>query len=132
MLASRLGFWFMKRMQRLIARFLLLFALAGIFLPAALQATAAPSHMCCRRTAQHHCHSFALTDPGQAAVHGPGCSQGCRRAVATSQCAHLEPSRFESLLEELAINASDFQRSFVSSEFSSSESTRAPPRTSIA
>jgi hypothetical protein len=40
-------------MQRLIARFLLLFATAGVLLPPVLQATAAPSHLCCRRMAQH-------------------------------------------------------------------------------
>ena len=49
-------------MQRLIARFLLLFATAGVLLPAVLQATAAPSHLCCRRMAQHQCHSYANTN----------------------------------------------------------------------
>src|SRR5437763_10402113 len=80
-------------MQRVIARFLLLLVAAGTLVPPALQASGAPSALCCRRSAQHRCHSYALTDPEQAAIHGPGCSRDCRRAVAVSHWAHPEPWR---------------------------------------
>jgi hypothetical protein len=114
-------------MQRLIAGLLLLLAFAGTFLPPALQATVAPSHLCCSRTAQHRCHSFALTEPGQTAIHGTGCPQNCRRAMATSQWAHPETPRVAVFADELGVHETVAQVSFPETEVSSFQSTRAPP-----
>src|SRR5438270_630158 len=49
-------------MQRLTARFLLLFALAGTFVPLTLAAVAPPPHSCCLRKAAHHCHGAETAD----------------------------------------------------------------------
>lgn len=114
-------------MQRLIARFLLLFAAAGIFVPLALQASGAPTHLCCRRSAQHHCHSYAVTDPEQAAVHAAGCSRDCRRAVATSQWAHPEPSRAVRALQLSALKPAETRSHSLAIGVFSAQSTRAPP-----
>ncbi|HKU26584.1 MAG TPA: hypothetical protein VJQ54_14000, partial [Candidatus Sulfotelmatobacter sp.] len=90
-------------MQRLIARFLLLFAAAGVILPPALQATAAPMHLCCRRMAQHQCHSYAITNPDEAGFHGPGCSQNCRRAMVVSHWGNPEASRVALFRERISL-----------------------------
>ena len=51
-------------MQRLIARFLLLFALAGTFVPMAQALAAAPPHACCIRKI-HQCHGSASPESTQ-------------------------------------------------------------------
>src|SRR3954464_13558142 len=80
-------------MQRLIARFLLLFAAAGVLLPPVLQATAAPSHLCCRRMAKHQCHSYANTNPDEPAIHGPGSPENDPRALVIWHWANPQPLR---------------------------------------
>lgn len=115
-------------MQRLIARFLLLFAAAGVVLPPALQATAAPNHLCCRRSAQHHCHSFAATNPGEAAFHASGCSQNCRRAVVISHWGHPEPLRTALYKQAVAIAAPALPVRIADEPLRSALSARAPPR----
>ena len=55
---------FVIKMQRLTARLLLLFALAGNFLPVALAATTAPPRACCLRMA-HKCHKRPARNPKQ-------------------------------------------------------------------
>src|SRR5450755_2955102 len=75
-------------MQRLIARFLLLFALVGTFLPLAFAVTAAPVHACCLRKAVHQCH-----EADQLAFRCAGCcNRHSQRAVSTTQSAHPRPS----------------------------------------
>jgi hypothetical protein len=68
-------------MRRLTARLLLLFALAGTFVPPALAATAAPPHACCIRKAAHQCHGS-----------GPEADQ----ARFTAQVAAIEAAVVES------------------------------------
>jgi len=82
-----------KSMQRFTARFLLLIALVGTLLPLALQAKAAPSHACCRRTGAHHCSDSASPHSGGAVLRDAGCcNHDCCRAVASSQYAHPQPA----------------------------------------
>jgi hypothetical protein len=114
-------------MQRLIAHFLLLLAAVGTVVPPALQASGAPAHLCCRRSGQHHCHSYALADPEQPAVGGPGCSRDCCRAVAISQWAHPEPSRAAGPLEMSAIRLPEGRSHSLALGVFSTRSTRAPP-----
>jgi hypothetical protein len=122
---------FQVRMQRLIARFLLMLAAAGILLPPALQAATAPAHLCCRRTEQHRCHSYAVTNPGETTVHGPGCSQNCRRAVAVSNFADPERSSEAFLRQDAGINATIASFTAFDDPLRSSLCTRAPPQSLI-
>ena len=79
------------RMQRWTARFLLLLALVGTFVPLALAATAAPTHACCLRKA-HHCHESAAADSEQLAIRNAACcNHDCCRAVTTPQWAQPQP-----------------------------------------
>jgi hypothetical protein len=114
-------------MQRLTARFLLLFALAGTFVPAAMQALAPPPHACCLRKAVHRCHAAgAQQDP---VVSDAGCcNHDCCRAVTTAQWAHPETSEDASAValitnREIALPSYGPIREFVSSH-----SSRAPPQ----
>jgi len=66
-------------MQRLTARILLLFALAGTFVPAALQALAASPHACCLRKSAHRCHASGSEEP--TASSAGCCNHDCCHAV---------------------------------------------------
>jgi len=115
-----------ENMQRVIARFLLGLALAGTFLPAAMQALAAPPHACCLRKAAHSCHKSAGDQ--QRSVHGPGCCDGnCYRAVTTSHWAHPQPSQQTVSLENLSQRGIDSQPVRCLKDAASTQSTRAPP-----
>src|SRR5579863_3445615 len=90
------------QMHRLTARLLLLFALAGTFVPLALAATAAPAHACCRRKAAHPCHDSAGAESEQLAIRGTGCcSHDCCRAVTTSQWASPQPGMTADLIRNV-------------------------------
>src|SRR5579864_399055 len=81
-----------ESMHRLSARFLLMFAFVGTFLPLASVATAAPPHACCIRKAAHQCHG-SLGDGNELTVRSTGCcSHDCCRGVRTSQSAHPQLS----------------------------------------
>jgi hypothetical protein len=118
-------------MQRLTARLLLLFALAGNFLPFALAATSASPHACCIRKSAHPCHSSAETQ-GLSIGSRSCCSQDCSRAVTTSQSA--QPRSPIAALAQLTVSASVADQDHVASlaEFLASRSARAPPQLSIA
>jgi len=118
-------------MQRWTARFLLLFALAGTFLPLALQGTAAPAHLCCRRSGEHHCHSYALTDPGHAFVRTAGCNHDCCRGARTTQVAQPEATLAAALNGNISFNSSDRRPDDPDGQFVSFRSSRAPPQLSI-
>jgi hypothetical protein len=126
-----LGFVPGHSMQRLIARFLLLLATAGVLLPAVLQATAAPSHLCCRRMAQHQCHSYANTNPDEPAVRGPGCSQNCRRALVISHWANPQLLRTSLFRQTITITGNVFRIAIAADPLRCSLTTRAPPAYSI-
>jgi len=121
-----------KSMQRLTARLLLLIALAGTFVPLALQAAGAPPRACCRRMAMHHCHAAAVADPREPIASAPCCHHNCFRGVTTSQCAQPEPPPAGVFRPEAQNHQSDFQSEIPDFEFLSTQSARAPPPFSIA
>ncbi|HLZ41620.1 MAG TPA: hypothetical protein VKQ11_11695 [Candidatus Sulfotelmatobacter sp.] len=120
-------------MQRLIARLLLLFSLAGTSVPLALQASVAPPHACCLRKAVHRCHQAEAADRHEPVAAAPGCCHhNCLRAVKTSQSAHPEPSvtsAFEPVRQNYLAKS---QPGVPASQIFSTKSTRAPPRPAIA
>ena len=122
-----------KRMHRLTARILLLFALAGTFVPLALAATAAPPHACCRRKGAHPCHDSAAIESDQLAIRNAGCcNHDCCRAVTTSQSANPQPGMIASFAPNVDAHITDPHPTTPASELSASQSTRAPPQVSIA
>jgi hypothetical protein len=132
MLAPPLILLYEKSMQRLTARFLLLFAVVGAFVPLVLAAAAAPPHACCIRQAAHQCHgSFAETN--QRAVRDTSCCrQDCCRAVRTSYSAHLQPTLASVLARHLKARILDFHAEASAADLLASQSPRAPPQVSIA
>src|SRR5271169_1781281 len=116
-------------MQRLIARFLLLFALAGTFVPLALAATAAPPHACCLRKSFHQCHG---SDPDERAIRSAACcNHDCCRAVTTSQCAHPQPRMTALFPQNVSARAAELNPDSPAADLSASQSTRAPPQVSL-
>ncbi len=114
-------------MQRLIARLLLLFALAGTFIPLALAAAAPPPHACCVRKAAHQCHG-SVPESDQLAICASGCcNRDCRRAVITSQYASPQPRATAAFLQKLGGGIANPSDSISFTQFSASQSTRAPP-----
>src|SRR5579862_4211121 len=114
-------------MQRLTARFLLMFALAGTFVPVALQALAAPPRACCRRTAAHHCLDATTPTDGPILRDAGCCNHDCYRAVTTSQWAHLQSSQIAVTAEEVSGRDIDSQPIPAATELFSVQSPRAPP-----
>ncbi|HKF02019.1 MAG TPA: hypothetical protein VKB49_06875 [Candidatus Sulfotelmatobacter sp.] len=118
-------------MQRLTARLLLFFALAGTFVPVAMQALAAPPHACCLRKAVHRCHTpGASQDP--VARDAGCCHHDCSRAVTTAQWANLEASQNSSATLRAAHHETASRTSAPTKELLSSRSTRGPPQFPIA
>src|ERR1700685_491721 len=79
-------------MHRLTARFLLLFALVGNFVPLALASVAQKPHACCARKAARPCHGGAIADSSRLSIHDASCcNHDCCRAVTTAQWAHPHP-----------------------------------------
>jgi hypothetical protein len=120
-------------MQRLIARLLLLFVLAGTLIPLALAETAAPAHACCVRKGVHQCHSSGSTESQQLAVRSTGCcGQDCCRAARTSQWASPQPWAKAGLVQNVTVRKIELQPSTPITGVSAFQSTRAPPKPSIA
>jgi len=114
-------------MQRLTARLLLLFALAGMFVPLALAATAAP-HACCIRKSAHQCHGAAASESEQLAIRGASsCNHDCCRGVSTSQWAYPQPSQSAISAQNVGVREADSQATVPAAQLLSSQSTRAPP-----
>jgi hypothetical protein len=115
-------------MQRSTARFLLLLALGGTFLPLALSA-AAPSHACCLRAA-HRCHSTSESE--ERTVNGiTRCGHDCCRGVTTSQAAHPKPSVAVISLEFSRACAAELLPAAPRANSFCLPSTRAPPIVSL-
>jgi hypothetical protein len=111
-------------MQRLTARFLLLFALVGTFVPLALAATATP-RACCLRKSAHPCHG---TQSEEFAIRATGCcSHDCFRGVTTSQSAHPQQSLTPAFARDIDSKIADARSASPASRTSASQSTRAPP-----
>jgi len=119
-------------MQRLTAIFLLLFALAGTFVPVAVAATSAPPHACCIRHA-HHCHDSAASASNELALRGAGCcNHDCCRAGTTSQRAHPRACLIAASAQQIAAPHAESPAAVFVSERSASQSPRAPPSISLA
>jgi len=123
-------------MQRLTARFLLLFALVGTFVPLALAATAAPLHSCCLRKAAHQCHGVsnaAGNEADQRAIRGTGCcNHDCCRALTTSQSADAQPPLAPVFAPNVESYAAAPDSRKPTTNLFASQSARAPPRISLA
>lgn len=119
-------------MQRLTARLLLLFALAGILVPVALAASPAPVRACCLRMA-HHCHEMAASDSKQTTFRvATHCNCNCCHAVITSQWAHPQPRMTALFARTVASLVAASHPTAPAARLFSSRSTRAPPQLSIA
>ncbi len=117
-------------MQRLTARFLLLFALLGTFVPLALEVTAAPPHACCLRKSAHQCHG---SDPEERAFRDTSCcNQNYSRAVTTSQWAHPRSSLASLSVRTVEARLIESRVQAPANRRFASQSTRAPPQVSIA
>lgn len=115
-------------MQRLTARLLLLFALAGSLVPSALALTAAPPHACCVRKAAHHCHELAATDSSQLNIRDTGCcNHDCCRAVTTAQWAHPQPKLAAFFLQPIDVHLAGSQPDSPAAASAEFQSSRAPP-----
>jgi len=118
-------------MQRLTARFLLLFALAGTFVPLALAATAAPEHACCLRKGVHQCHG-SVPESDQRSIRDTSCCPRDGRAVTTSQWAHAQPSVTSVVTQNIEARIAEPHSESPATKRFASQSTRAPPHISIA
>ncbi len=116
-----------RLMQRLTARFLLLLALAGTFVPVALQATAAPLRACCRRNAAHHCTDSKVPSDAPVLRDAGCCNHNCCHAVTTSQWAHPQPSHAAATVQNTAVREIDLASIVPATERFSARSSRAPP-----
>jgi hypothetical protein len=119
-------------MQRLTARFLLLFALVGTFAPLALAATPAPPHTCCLRKGIHQCHSAAPESDQRSIRDTSCCNHDCCRAVTTSQWAHTQPRMTPDFTQIIKARIADSRSDSPTTNLLSSQSTRAPPQISLA
>jgi hypothetical protein len=120
-------------MHRLTARFLLLFALAGTFVPLALAATTPPMHACCRRKAAHSCHDSAALESEQLAIRGTGCcTQGAGRALTTAQWANPQPGMTAAFAPAADACLTESHPDTPATNLAASDSTRAPPQISLA
>jgi hypothetical protein len=118
-------------MHRLTARFLLLIALVGTFVPLALAATAAPEHACCLRNGVHQCHGSAPESDQRSIRDSCRYHDGCR-AVTSSQWAHAQPTTTAALLQDIKARVPESRIASPDAKRFSSQSTRAPPQISIA
>jgi hypothetical protein len=119
-------------MQRLTARFLLLVALAGYFVPLALSASAGPQHACCVRKA-HHCHDSASQETTQLVVSAKSdCNHDCCRALTTSHGAAPQSGMASFFSRTLDARSGDSQSRKPAVQLSASKSPRAPPQIYLA
>src|ERR1700676_4443808 len=125
--------WFAlrKSMQRLIARFLLLFALVGTFAPLALAVDAASSHACCIRKPPHQCHGSS-TESDQRAIRSTACCNHDCRAVTTSQLAHPESRLASAFAQHVEAGVVESASDVPALKCLPSQSPRAPPQVSLA
>jgi hypothetical protein len=117
-------------MQRLTAKFLLLFALVGTTVPLAMAVTA-PQHACCIRKT-HHCHESASPDSAQLAITSQACDHDCCRAVSTSQWANPQLGISSAVAQKIETRAADSQPRSPALDLKTSKSPRAPPQLSLA
>jgi hypothetical protein len=120
-------------MHRLIAKFLLLFALVGNLAPVALAISVPAPHACCLRNAIHQCHrsqayGSQASDSEQLVIHGASCcGHDCCRAATTAQWAYPQQRLDSVSLQNINAQAAGAQASFPASASAEFQSTRGPP-----
>jgi hypothetical protein len=120
-------------MHRLTARFLLLFAVVGNFVPLALASVAEQPHACCVRKAAHPCHGGAIVDSSRPSVHDTQCcNHDCCRAVTTAQWAHPQPRSASVCGRFISSRVAEFQKDPPAKKSFAPLSARAPPYCSLA
>jgi hypothetical protein len=120
-----------KPMQRLTARFLLLFAIVGTFVPLAIAVATPPQHACCLRQAAHQCHGSG-SETDQRSIRTTGCcNHDCCRAVTTSRSAHPQFSLGPPVAQAVDARIVESSVDTPSTDRFSTQSTRAPPPVSI-
>jgi len=134
-------------MQRWTARFLLLFVLAGTFVPMALAAVA-PAPACCVRKAVHPCHGMGSMDSDEMAADSSAtgrsaedrlairgsstCSHDCCRAATTVRWAQPQEQASVVFAENVDFGVTESQPHSPATQFFASQSTRGPPQFSLA
>jgi hypothetical protein len=119
-------------MHRLIARLLLLFALAGNLFPLAMATVPAATHACCIRKA-HQCHDSLSSGAAQPAVRDANCcDHHCCHAATTAHWGHpaSEAKHFRAAAIERFVK--DAHSILPGARVANSHSSRAPPESSIA
>jgi len=116
-------------MQRLIARFLLMFALVGTFVPLSLAVTTARPHACCIRKAVHQCHG---SEPGQRTIGSTSCCSHDGGRAVTSRSVHVQSPLTLDGPVSLNTRIAESTLRDPATKLYTSQSTRAPPQVSIA
>lgn len=115
-------------MYRLVANFLLLFALVGNLAPLARAVTLVPSHACCVRKSVHSCHDSLSSQKDFFIRNASCCSDRCGRAVETTQWARAPRTGNWELAQKVEAGFARYERNFRNANASESQSTRAPPQ----
>lgn len=115
-------------MHRLTARFLLLAALVGNFIPLALAITAAPPHTCCLRKAVHRCHDSLISETEQPVIRDASCcSHNCGHVVVTTRWVHAQPKLAAFSLRASKVRLAASQPDSPATAPIGFQSSRAPP-----
>ena len=113
-------------MQRFTAKFLLLFALIGTLVPAAL-AMSAPAHACCVRKVVHSCHDKSPAAKLQISALGGCCDRNCLRAPVTARYAQPKLNLTSLALPTLSTRAPAQLSQTPTSAVTEFQPSRAPP-----
>ncbi len=118
-------------MRRLTASLLLLFALAGTFVPLAQAVASSPLPACCRRM-HHQCHGSA-TPESQPSFHNTACcNQDCCRSLTKTQSAAFQPWAMTAFAHNISGSVAESQPTTPSAQPSISQPARAPPQLILA
>src|SRR5438874_8126914 len=110
-------------MHRLTARLLLIFLLAGTFVPAALAITAEPPHACCMRK---------MHSGEESQLRGVNHRHDCCGPLAVPQWAQPRPPLTDSITHRAATLHPHSRPAHPDSNFIRDHSGRGPPNLSIA
>jgi hypothetical protein len=114
-------------MQRVIAKLLLLFAVAGNVIPLTLAASTPRLPACCIRH-KHHCHASGASTSLQPEIRDACCCrQNCSYAVITSQWAHPRAQAGSVIARTVSRYVAAQAFAPLSPEFLNFRTTRGPP-----
>jgi hypothetical protein len=115
-------------MQRLIARLLLFFAVAGNLTPLALAVATPQPHACCVRKTAHPCHGSAESETDQLTIRAASCcDHDCCRAVAPARWAYTRGQAPAFVANVVAERAPESYPNPPAPAFPDLHSSRAPP-----